>query len=182
MFLAEKSKVFLFWSSIALSRWLSVVMLSSGVGTTVIHVTRAILFRLLAFLEAFMDYCIVSMHGSYITLSLLDDMFYVRLLTLCKTRNFFPLMSFIWTLGVLFGEKGKMSEKNNFHHFLHELFSFVFHCLSLALAICLPLEYKMNGKPVVLYVQFMDSNMFYSLKVWLKVSLSGQISKWNSIL
>ena len=32
-----------------------------------------------------------------------------------------------------------------FHHFLHELFSFVFHFLSLALAICLPLEYIMNG-------------------------------------
>ena len=68
MSLAEKSEVFLFWSSIALSRWLSFVMLSSGVGTTVMHVTRAILFRLLAFLEAFMDYCIVSMHGSYSTL------------------------------------------------------------------------------------------------------------------
>ena len=145
MSLAEKSEVFLFWSSIALSRWLSVVMLSSGVGTTEMHVTRAILFRLLAFLDALMDYCIESMHGSYFTLSLLDDMFYVRLFTLGKAKNFFPLLSFIWTLEVLHGEKGKMSEKNNFHHFLHELFSFVFHCLSLALAICLPLEYKMNG-------------------------------------
>ena len=39
------------------------------------HATRAIIFHLLAFREAFMDLSIVSMQGSYFTLFLLDDVF-----------------------------------------------------------------------------------------------------------
>ena len=136
MSLVEKSEVFLFWSSIALSKWLSFVLLSMGVGTTVMHVTRAILFRLFGFPESL--YGLVSfmdawwlLHSVFVGLCVLGQ----------AARLYYP--SFERVKSCL-GRKEKCQE-NNFYHFLHDLFGFPFHSLSLAMAICLPLEYKMNG-------------------------------------
>ena len=50
-------------------------------------------------------------------LFLLDDVFWARLLTLNKIKRFFPLLSFILTSKVLFGEKRKCKKKTIFINF-----------------------------------------------------------------